>query len=229
MTRQEFAKLLDMTLLKPEADKARLAAFCEDARAVQPASVCIYPIWIRTAVKALEGSGVPVCTVAGFPTGCSMRKTKAKEVEWAVDAGASEVDFVINLGALKSGDWTVVETETRDILEAARVAGLAAGRRVITKVILECCYLTDDEKRRAADICAGLGVDFVKTSTGFGPGGATVEDVRLLRETVGPDVGVKAAGGIRTLESALAMLEAGANRLGVSAAADLVKAFEETR
>jgi len=227
MTREQFAKYFDMTNLKPAATRDDILRLCAEAREIQPASVCIYPIWVRTAVKALEGSGVAVCTVAGFPTGCSIRPVKAQEVKAAVAAGATEVDMVVNLGALKTGDWGAVEKELHDLIETARVSGLEAGAGpVITKVIIECCFLTDEEKVRAAKMTHDLAAAFVKTSTGFGSSGATVEDVRLLRETVGPDMGVKAAGGIRTLEDALAMIEAGATRIGCSATAEIVAAYQ---
>lgn len=226
MTKEQFAKTLDMTLLKPEATRQDILRLCDQARVLQPASVCIYPIWVKTALKALAGSGVPVCTVAGFPTGCSTRPVKAQEIKAAVTAGATEIDMVVNLGALKTGDWGEVERELRDLLETARVTGMEQNAGpIVTKVIIECAVLTDEEKVRAATLVRDLAADFVKTSTGFGPGGATVDDVRLLRETVGPDMGVKAAGGIRTLEQAMAMLEAGATRIGASAAQAMLDAM----
>lgn len=229
MTHKQFAKYFDMTNLHPAATRDEIVALCDAARRLLPAAVCVYPIWIKTAVKALEGSGVAVCTVAGFPTGCSTRPIKAQEVRAAVGAGATEVDMVLNLGALKTGDWGAVEKELRDLLETARVAGLEAGvGHVVTKVILECAYLTRDEKVRAAQMTRDLAADFVKTSTGFGPGGATVEDVRLLREAVGATTGVKAAGGIRTVEDAMAMIEAGATRIGASNAAEILARHRET-
>lgn len=229
MTKEQFAKYLDMTLLKPEASRDDIVRFCEQARAVQPASVCLFPIWIKTARKVLEGSGVPVGTVAGFPTGCSTRPVKMQEVKAAILAGAEEVDFVVNLGALKSGDWDEVEREMRDLLETARVTAMETGVSVKTKVIIECCLLTDEEKVHAAQLCRDLAADYVKTSTGFSRSGATVEDVRLLRETVGPNMGVKAAGGIRDAAAALAMIEAGATRIGTSAAAEMVAGFESLK
>lgn len=217
MTTDQLAKLLDMTLLAPPATRDDVLRLCDAALRWKPASVCVQPIWVRTAVKALEGSGIPVGTVAGFPTGCTMRPVKAQEIRAAVTSGAAEMDMVVNLGALKSGDWTAVEKELRDLLETARVSGLESGPSpVVTKVILECCYLTDEEKRQGAKLVHDLAADFVKTSTGFGPGGATLDDVRLLRDAVGPATGVKAAGGIRDLATALAMIEAGATRLGSS-------------
>ncbi|HEY3267144.1 MAG TPA: deoxyribose-phosphate aldolase [Armatimonadota bacterium] len=227
MTKDQFAKTLDMTLLKPEADRDAIVRLCESAAALKPASVCIYPIWIRAAARVLEGSGVPVCTVIGFPTGCSVRPVKAQEVKAAVLAGATEIDMVMNLGAAKSGDWGEVERELKDLVDTARVAGLEKGAApIVTKVIIECCFLTDEEKARAAGIVRDVAADFVKTSTGFGSGGATVEDVQLLRQTVGPDMGVKAAGGIRTIEQAMAMLSAGATRLGTSNAEGMLQAFQ---
>jgi deoxyribose-phosphate aldolase len=158
-----------------------------------------------------------------------MRPVKAQEIRAAIASGARDIDMVINLGALKSGDWDTVERELRDLLETARVSGLERGPApVTTKVILECCYLTDEEKARGAKLVHDLAADFVKTSTGFGPGGATVDDVRLLRAAVGPSTGVKAAGGIRDLKTALAMLEAGATRIGSSHAAEILSELAGT-
>jgi deoxyribose-phosphate aldolase len=226
MTKEQFAKTLDMTLLKPDASREAMVKLCEQARELQPASVCIFPIWIKTAVRTLAGSGVPVCTVIGFPTGCSMNTAKALEIANAIEAGAEEVDIVMNLGAAKTGDWDVVRKELAKLIETARVEGLRHEKpHIITKVIIECSALTDGEKAQAAAIVKDVAADFVKTSTGFGAGGATVDDVRLLRQTVGPEMGVKAAGGIRTIEQARAMLEAGATRLGTSAAKELLEAF----
>jgi deoxyribose-phosphate aldolase len=228
MTKDEFAKTLDMTLLKPDAGRDAIVRLCEEARTLLPASVCIYPIWIKTAVKVLAGSGVPVCTVIGFPTGCSVNPAKALEITNAVEAGAEEVDIVMNLGAAKTGDWEIVRKELAKLIETARVEGLRHGKpHIITKVIIECSALTDDEKAQAASIVKDVAADFVKTSTGFGSGGATLDDVRLLRETVGPEMGVKAAGGIKLIEQALAMLDAGATRLGTSAAGELLASFPE--
>ncbi|NMC81917.1 MAG: deoxyribose-phosphate aldolase [Armatimonadetes bacterium] len=223
MTQRELAATLDMTLLKPSAAKTDIVSLCERAVLLKPAAVCVFPIWVKTAARVVAGSGVAVCTVAGFPTGCSVRGSKMHEVRAAIAGGATEVDMVLNLGALKTGDWGEVQRELSDLLETARVTAMEVERPVVTKVILECCYLTDDEKVRAADLCQALGANFVKTSTGFGTGGATLEDVRLLRKTVGPEMGVKAAGGIRTLEDALAMLEAGATRIGTSAAETILE------
>lgn len=226
MTLEPFVKRFDMTNLKPAATRDDILRLCDEARRIGPATVCVFPIWVKTAVKALDGSGVKVCTVAGFPTGASIRPVKAQEVKAGVAAGAAEVDMVLNIGALKTGDWGAVEKELRDLIETARVAGLEAGLgHVVTKIIIECCYLTDEEKTRAARLTHDLAADFVKTSTGFASGGATVDDVRQLREAVGPETGVKAAGGIRTVEDALAMLEAGATRIGSSNTAEIVAAY----
>jgi deoxyribose-phosphate aldolase len=227
MTTEQLAKTLDMTLLTPPATRDDVLRLCDSALRWKPASVCVQPIWVQTVVRALEGSGIPVGTVAGFPTGCTMRPVKAQEIRAAIASGAREMDMVVNLGALKSGDWDTVEKEMRDLLETARVSGLERGPApVTTKVILECCYLTDEEKARGAKLVHDLAADFVKTSTGFAPGGATVDDVRLLRAAVGPSTGVKAAGGIRDLKTALAMLEAGATRIGSSQAAEILAELE---
>lgn len=227
MTTHQLAKLLDMSLLAPPATREDILRLCDTARRWNPTAVFVQPIWVRTAAKALEGSGIPVGTVAGFPTGCTMRPVKAQEIRAAVASGASEIDMVINIGALKSGDWNTVEKELRDLLETARVSGLEHGPTpIVTKVILECCYLTPEEKERAGRLVSDLAADFAKTSTGFAPGGATVDDVRLLCAAVGPGTGVKAAGGIHDLDTALALLDAGATRLGTSHAEAILAALE---
>jgi deoxyribose-phosphate aldolase len=224
MTTEQLAKTLDMTLLKPSATRDDILRLCDQARRWNPASVCVQPIWIQTAARALDGSGIAVGSVAGFPTGCTMRPIKAQEIRAAIASGAREIDMVVNLGALKSGDWPTVEKELHDLLETARVSGLENGpATVVTKVILECCYLTEDEKTRGATLVHDLGADFVKTSTGFGPSGATPEDVRLLRAAAGATTGVKAAGGIPDLATALVMLEAGATRIGSSRAVQILE------
>ncbi len=219
-TPEQIAACIDHTLLKPEATPAQVEALCEEARQYHFASVCVNPTHVRLAVRLLKKSGVKVCTVAGFPLGANTPEMKAFEAEQAIAQGAGEIDMVINIGAVKAGDDKLV---ARDIRTVARVVH-AAGK--ILKVILETALLTDDEKRRASLIVKRAGADFVKTSTGFSTGGATVADVRLMRETIGPKMGVKAAGGVRTLADAEAMLDAGATRLGTSAGVAIMKGLK---
>ena len=219
MTPAEFARYLDHTLLKPESTRRDARRVCEEARANRLAAACILPSWVADAADILEGTNVAVCTVVGFPHGIAPAQAKAAETATAVADGATEIDTVINISALKSGSDLLVMDDLSAVVDAAGMGGATV------KVILECALLTDDEKRRAATMCVEAGAAFVKTSTGFAASGATIEDVRLLRAAVGPDVGVKAAGGIRTVEDALAMIEAGASRVGTSAGVTLVQAF----
>lgn len=210
------ARLVDHTLLKPEATPAQVRALCREARAHAFAAVCVNPIWVRTCADALEGSGVAVASVAGFPLGASVADVKAAEAAAAVADGAREVDMVICVGALKAGDHRLVERHVAAVVDACRPGG------ALVKVIVESALLTDEEKVRAAAIAKLAGADFVKTSTGFGPGGATAEDVALLRRVVGPGVGVKAAGGIRDWPAARTMIAAGASRIGTSSGQAIV-------
>lgn len=215
-TVRDLAAIIDHTLLKPEATKDQIVKLCEEAMEFGFASVCVNPTYVSLAAGLLKDSPVKVCTVVGFPLGASTPLVKAVEARDAIAAGAREIDMVINVGALKSGDDDLVGREIRAVVEAAR-------GRALVKVILETALLTNDEKVKACLIAKAEGADFVKTSTGFGPGGATVEDVRLMRKVVGADMGVKAAGGIKTLETARAMVEAGASRIGASASVAIVK------
>jgi deoxyribose-phosphate aldolase len=210
-----LASMIDHTLLKPEATPAQVEQLCREALEHGFATVCVNGAWVSLAAEQLKGSAVGVAAVAGFPLGAGSSAAKAYEAADEVRAGATEVDMVINVGALKAGDDALVEV---DIAEVVR----SAGRDAIVKVILETALLTDDEKVRASRLAVAAGAAFVKTSTGFGPGGATVEDVALLRRTVGPDIGVKAAGGIRTREQAEAMVAAGASRIGASRSVQIV-------
>ncbi len=215
-TVRDLAAIIDHTLLKPEATKDQIVKLCEEAMEFGFASVCVNPTYVSLAAGLLKDTPVKVCTVVGFPLGASTPLVKAVEARDAIAAGAREIDMVINVGALKSGDDDLVGREIRAVVEAAR-------GRALVKVILETALLTNDEKVKACLIAKAEGADFVKTSTGFGPGGATVEDVRLMRKVVGADMGVKAAGGIKTLETARAMVEAGASRIGASASVAIVK------
>lgn len=218
-TRQELARVIDHTLLKPDAPEQAIRQLCAEAREHGFVSVCVLPCWASLAAADLEDSGVLVGTVIGFPLGANTPATKAFEAEEAIRQGAAELDMVLALSALKSGAWNAVEVDITGVVEVARAGGAEV------KVIIECAYLNEAEKRQAAEIVAASGAAFVKTSTGFGPHGATVEDVRLLRSVVGERCGVKAAGGIRDLEAALAMLAAGADRLGTSAGLALLAAL----
>ncbi|MEW8979166.1 MAG: deoxyribose-phosphate aldolase [Symbiobacterium sp.] len=210
MTRAQLAKMIDHTLLKPDATEAQIRQLCAEGREYGFMSVCVNPYWVPFCAELLKGTDVKVCTTIGFPLGANRSEIKAVEAEDAVARGAREVDMVINVGALKSGRLDVVRNDIRAVVEA--VAGEA-----LVKVILETGLLTDEEKVTACRLAQEAGADFVKTSTGFGYGGATVADVALMRRTVGPEMGVKASGGVRDTATALAMIEAGATRIGASA------------
>jgi deoxyribose-phosphate aldolase len=209
-TARDWSSLVDHTLLKPEASDADIRKLCEEAAQYRFASVCVNPTWVRAAACNLRGSNVPVCTVVGFPLGATLADVKAYEARRAIFDGAREVDMVINIGALKSGDDCAVEQDIRAVVEASHEYD------VLVKVIIEAALLTDDEKVRACLAAKRAGADFVKTSTGFAKHGATVADVALMRRTVGAEMGVKAAGGVKGIEDARAMVEAGATRIGAS-------------
>ena len=213
---QSVAPMIDHTILKPEATHDQIAQLCYEARKYQFASVCINPTNVKLCADLLEGSGVEVCTVVGFPLGATPTEVKVFEAQQAIQGGATEVDMVINVGALKSRDYELVE---QDIAAIARVCH---ANNAILKVIIEAALLTDEEKVIACQLSKVAEADFVKTSTGFGPGGATPEDVALMRRVVGPTIGVKAAGGIRTREDAEKMIAAGASRIGASASVKIV-------
>lgn len=213
-----IASLIDHTLLKPEATRADIQKLCREARHYGFASVCVNPYWVPLAVSELSGCSVRVCTVAGFPLGASTAALKRAEAEAAIADGAREIDMVINVGALRSGDYHVVDAEIRAVAGACHRAG------AIVKTILETALLDQREKAVACAIARMAGADFVKTSTGFASGGATAEDVALMRRVVGPEVGVKAAGGIRTAEDLQRMVAAGATRIGASASVKIVEA-----
>lgn len=211
-----LAVLMDHTLLRPQATRGQVEQLAEEARKACFATVCVNPAWVPLVAEQLRGSGVRIATVVGFPLGATLTSAKRAEAEAAILAGAHEIDMVLNLGALKSGDLARVESDIRGVVEVCRAGG------ALLKVILENAYLTDEEKVTACHIAKGAGADFVKTSTGFAPTGAKEEDVRLMRKTVGPTMGVKAAGGIRNLDDALRMLQAGATRLGTSASVSIL-------
>ncbi|ASJ13456.1 deoxyribose-phosphate aldolase [Thermococcus thioreducens] len=213
----DMAKYIDHTNLKPYATADDIVKLCEEAKEYGFYAVCVNPYRVKLAKELLKGSEVKVATVIGFPLGATPTEVKVFEAKRALEDGADELDMVINIGALKDKDYEYVK---RDIEEVVRVAH---ERGAVVKVILETCYLTEEEKVKACELAKEAGADFVKTSTGFGTGGATVEDVKLMREVVGQEMGVKAAGGIRTYEQALAMIEAGATRIGTSSGVKIVE------
>jgi deoxyribose-phosphate aldolase len=211
----DYAKLIDHTLLKADTKKEAIVKLCEEAKQHNFASVCVNPTWVETAAELLKGSGVNVCTVIGFPLGANTPETKAFETKDAIAKGATEVDMVINIGALKDKNDELVERDIRAVVDAAK-------GKALVKVIIEACLLTEEEKVRACELSVKAGADFVKTSTGFSTGGATVADVALMRKTVGPDIGVKASGGVRDLKGMEEMVQAGATRIGTSSGVALV-------
>lgn len=210
-----IAKLIDHTILKANTTKEDVMKVIEEAKEYKFASVCINPTWVKLAADELAGHDVDVRTVIGFPLGASTTETKAFETKDAIAKGATEVDMVINVGALKDGDNELVEKDIYEVVQAAK-------GKALVKVIIETCLLTDEEKVRACELSVKAGADFVKTSTGFSTGGATAEDIALMRKTVGPNVGVKASGGVRTREDADKMVAAGASRVGASASVAIV-------
>ncbi len=212
-----IASLIDHTLLKPEATQADIIRVCEEARRFGFASVCVNPCWVPLAAAALGGSPVRVCTVIGFPLGANQMRIKFAEAELALNEGAHEIDMVQNIGALRSQNFQLVGTEIAQVAEAAHARG------AILKVIFETCLLNREEKLAACRLARETNADFVKTSTGFSSGGATVEDVRLMREAVGESIGVKASGGVRTLEALRQMVGAGANRIGTSSGVSILR------
>ena len=209
------AGLIDHTLLKPDATRNQVRTLCAEAAKFGFASVCVNPFWVPYCAGLLNGQNVPVCTVVGFPLGASSSATKAQATAEAVAAGAGEIDMVLNVGAMKSGMTDVVESDIRAVRDAT-------GANVVLKVILETCYLDDREKISACEIAKAAGADFVKTSTGFGSGGATAPDIALMRRVVGPAMGVKASGGIRDRDTADVMVRMGATRIGASASVKIV-------
>lgn len=210
-----IAAMIDHTILKADATKEQIIKVCEEAREYQFCSVCINPAWVKEASARLKGSDVKVCTVIGFPLGATTSAVKAFETKDAIENGAEEVDMVINIGKLKDGDLDYVEEDIKAVVEAAK-------GKALVKVIIETSLLTDAEKETACKLAVKAGADYVKTSTGFSTGGATVEDIKLMRKTVGPDIGVKASGGVRDREATLAMIEAGASRIGASSSIAIV-------
>ena len=211
------ATMIDHTLLKPDASRTEIEKLCREAAEFHFATVCVNPAWVATAARLLRGSGVGVCSVVGFPLGATTADVKNYETRRAIFDGATEIDMVINIGALKSGDLRTVERDIQAVVDPCHQSS------VVSKVIIEAALLTDDEKITACTLSKAAGADFVKTSTGFASGGATVADVALMRRIVGADMGVKAAGGVRVLEGLKAMVAAGASRVGASAGVKIVQ------
>src|SRR5271156_3413587 len=220
LSESEIARLIDHTLLKPDATQDEIRKLCEEALQYRFASVCVNPWNVAQAAEILRGSTVKVCTVVGFPLGATLPEVKVFEAQKSIERGAQEIDMVINIGALKSGRLDAVKEDIQGVVAASHHAG------AICKVIIETCLLTREEKVQASLAAKNAGADFVKTSTGFSTAGATPDDVRLIRETIGPNTGIKAAGGVRSLEDLQKMIAAGATRIGASAG---VKIIEQLR
>ena len=212
---KNYAKMIDHTLLKAEATKEQVEKLCAEAKQFGFASVCVNPTWVKLCSELLQNTEVLVCTVIGFPLGANTSAVKAFEAKDAIANGAKEVDMVINIGALKDKNYELVQADIAAVVEAAK-------GNAIVKVIIETCLLTDEEKVKACELSVAAGADFVKTSTGFSTGGATAEDIALMRKTVGPDLGVKASGGVRSLEDMKKMVESGATRIGASSGVSIM-------
>ncbi|MGN4124446.1 deoxyribose-phosphate aldolase [Lysinibacillus sphaericus] len=210
-----YASMIDHTLLKPEATKEQIEKLCAEAKQYGFASVCVNPTWVKYCSELLQNSNVLVCTVIGFPLGANTPAVKAFEAKDAIANGAKEVDTVINVGALKDKNFDFVQADIAAVVEAAKGSA-------IVKVIIEACLLTEEEKVKACELAVAAGADYVKTSTGFSTGGATAEDIALMRKTVGPELGVKASGGVRSLEDMQNMIDAGATRIGASSGVEIM-------
>lgn len=219
MEPEKLARYFDHTILKPTATPEDVKKICNEAKVYNFASVCVNPCYVDLTVKELAGSEVKTCTVIGFPLGAETTSLKASSAKSAVESGAEEIDMVINIGMLKSGDFEYVKNDISSVIKASR------GKTV--KVIIETCYLTEEEKIRACKLAKTAGAGFVKTSTGFGSGGATKEDVALMKKIAGNDMQVKASGGIRELKTVMEMIEAGADRIGASASVSIIKELEK--
>lgn len=217
--KQNIANMIDHTVLKAFSTREDVKKICAEAKEHGFFSVCINPTHIELAKKELEGSDVKVCTVIGFPLGANTSEVKAFETKDAISKGAHEVDMVINVGALKDKDYDLVYNDIKSVVDAAN-------KEALVKVIIETCYLTDEEKKIACELSVKAGADYVKTSTGFGTGGSTPEDIKLMRDVVGPNIGVKASGGVRTTEDAIKVIDAGASRIGASASISIATGKE---
>jgi len=217
----KIQEYIDHTLLKPQSTKEQIKKICDEAKEYGFASVCVNPYYASMVRKELQGTDVKTCVVVGFPLGATTKEVKAFETKQAIENGAQEIDMVINIGALKDRDYDDVKEDIKAVVAATK-------GKALVKVILETCLLTDDEKVKACEISKEAGADFVKTSTGFSTGGATTHDIKLMREAVGTDMGVKASGGVRTKEDAQAVIAAGANRIGASASIAIVKGIKDS-
>jgi len=222
---RDMAKMIDHTNLSPTSTVDDIKKLCEEAKEHEFASVCVNPIYVPLSAKLLEESSVKVCTVVGFPLGANTTEVKSYETRNAIKNGAQEIDMVMNIGAFKSGAYEIFKADIKAVVDATKKAGVSSD--IIVKVILETCFLDEEEIVKACEIVKDSGADFVKTSTGFGDYGARVEDVSIMRKTVGRDIGVKASGGIKNFEQALEMLDAGANRIGASSGVTIVTDDEE--
>jgi len=218
ITKEQLAKLIDHTLLKPDTTKESIVKLCEEAKKYNFWSVCVNPAYISLASDILRGTNIKICSVIGFPFGANTSEVKALEAERAITDGANEIDIVINIGALKSHEFDLVEEDISKVVEHVRVFQ----KNLIIKVIIETGLLTEDEKLIACNIVKNVGADFVKTSTGFNATGATIHDVKLLKNCIGTDLGVKASGGIKTFEKAIKLIKAGADRIGTSSGVDII-------
>lgn len=216
---KDYAAFIDHTLLKAETTEQEIVTLCDEAREYSFASVCVNPTWVKTASEQLKGSPVKTCTVIGFPLGATTSEVKRYETENAIANGATEIDMVVNIGALRSGQDKLVKEDIEAVVKAAQ-------GKALVKVIIETSLLTDDEKRKACELAKEAGADFVKTSTGFSTGGATAEDVKLMRGVVGPEMGVKASGGVRSFDDMKRMIEAGATRIGASSGVQIMQGLQ---
>ena len=239
MTKEELAKYIDHTLLAPQAGIREIILLCQEAKRYNFASVCVNPVYVSAAYDELEGSGVKICTVVGFPLGATTTKDKINESLNAIENGADEIDMVINIGAAKDGRFSEVGTDIMAVVDACKEAGKKIGKNIIVKTILETCLLDDNAIINSCLCAKKAGADFVKTSTGFAnpkgmdgvplPNGASESHVKLMRETVGDDMGVKASGGIRSARTLITMLEAGASRIGTSSGAKIIENWDESK
>ena len=221
MNREELAKFIDHTNLKAYASRDDIKKLCDEAKEYGFYAVCVNPYRVKDAAEFLKGTNIKIASVVGFPLGATFTETKVQEAIMAIRDGAREIDMVMNIGAMKDGNYNLVENDIREVVEAAHEMNAKV------KVIIETCYLTDEEKRKVCEIAKKAGADFVKTSTGFGSAGARVEDVKLMRETVGEEMGVKAAGGIHNANEAIAMIEAGATRIGASRSVQIMESLKD--
>ncbi len=221
MNREELAKFIDHTNLKAYASRDDIKKLCNEAKEYGFYAVCVNPYRVKDAAEFLKGTDIKIASVVGFPLGATFTETKVQEAIMAIRDGAREIDMVMNIGAMKDGNYDLVENDIREVVEAAHEMNAKV------KVIIETCYLTDEEKRKVCEIAKKAGADFVKTSTGFGSAGARVEDVKLMRETVGEEMGVKAAGGIHNANEAIAMIEAGATRIGASRSVQIMESLKD--